>query len=108
MTIIRGVATGSLLLMVAAILVPPPVSLVLFGAAVVTALALIPLRPRDEQLADYARRANRDPNLVTLYDAAEMCGLSTGETVLALDRAGVPRADASHGAAPDEDEPVGE
>lgn len=86
-------ATGLLALMAAA-LVPPPFSLISFGAGLVIATALFMLRPSPAGLARQAGEANEDPDLLTVFEVAEMSGLRPAQAAQALDRAEVTRADA--------------
>lgn len=82
-----------MLALIAAALLPPPFSLISFGAGLAIAAALFMLRPSSEELERQASEANKDPGLVTVFQVAEMSNLPPGQAVQALDRAGVARAD---------------
>ena len=92
----RRLSGIGMLMMLLAFLAPWPASLVLFVAAIVLVLGMVLTRPTAAEIAEKARRTNEDPDLMTVWDVAEVANVSVRSIPRALERDGVPRADA-HG-----------
>lgn len=82
-----------LLSFIAAVLSPWPASIILFCLGVLIAVVLVLLRPKESDLVAQAAEACDDPDLMTVWDVADVSDAPVKAIVLALERDGVPRAD---------------
>jgi hypothetical protein len=89
----RLLAGLGLLCLITGYLVAWPASGALIGLAAAIGLVLVLGRPKQTDLAARAAAACEDPDLMTIWEVAELARTPAKTVVLALHRDGVPRAD---------------